>query len=487
MTLSHSWGKGHMMTLNKQSYHSLLQGITLSSLPPTFRDACSIARQLGVQYLWIDALCIFQDKDDLSDWSREASLMNKVYSHSYCNIVAADNRDSSQPIFRKRDPKSMSPPTTETLVQKGYLQCHTDETVSPGKYVIDYLGYLAPVKDAHINTRGWVMQERLLSPRALHFGEHQVYWECREKRASETNPDGLEIYGNGVPFKGLAKGPHGVLSWTQLVMAYSKCALSYSSDKLVAFSAIARSYATHLSDEYVAGMWRSRLHNDLLWLVSKITESDHTRYGTYTAPTWSWASINGTVWIPFESDRIEYRYNVDDYKLEYATEDKMGAIRAGWLRLSGQLRPLKLLRKISNEFASDKENIIWSLVIDNIEYDPHHYIAEQPGGLPLLVVHLDESPVDFGTENESGSLYCMLATHHLFNEVGDRCNMWDFLLFQLVDATRGTFRRIGLARTRTGDVGDPYPAGILVHGPSVQPRLLPCAAYEDGIHSIYVI
>jgi hypothetical protein len=155
------------------------------------------------------------------------------------------------------------------------------------------LGVLAPVKDAHINTRGWVMQERLLSPRALHFGEHQLYWECREKRASETNPDGLEIYGDGVPFKGLAKGPHGVLSWTQLVMAYSKCALSYPSDKLVAFSAIARSYATHLSDEYVAGMWRSRLHNDLLWLVSRITKSDHTRYGTYTAPTWSkWMIIS---------------------------------------------------------------------------------------------------------------------------------------------------------------------------------------------------
>ncbi|KAJ4130215.1 hypothetical protein NW768_007198 [Fusarium equiseti] len=381
----------------------------------------------------------------------------------------------------------MNSPTTEALVQKEHLQCRTDERVLPEKYVIDYLGYLTPVNDAHINTRGWVMQERLLSPRALHFGEHQVYWECREKRASETNPNGLEIYGNGVPFKGLAKGPPGVVSWTQLVMAYSKCALSFPSDKLVAFSAIARSYASYLPDEYIAGMWRNHLRNDLLWLAFANTESEHTRYKTYTAPTWSWASINGMVLVPFESDMVEYRYKVDDYKLEYATEDKMGAIRAGWLRLSGQLRPLKLLRKTSNEFASEEENIIWSLVIDNTEYDPSHYIAEEPGGLRLLVVHLDDSQVDIDAENESDSLYCMLATHHLCNEVGDKCNMWDFFLFQLVDATKGTFRRIGLARTRTGDVDNPYPAGKLVHGPSIPPTLLPCAAYEDGIHSIYVI
>jgi hypothetical protein len=29
--------------------------------------------------------------------------------------------------------------------------------------------------------RGWVFQERLLAPRVLHFGPHELWWECLEK------------------------------------------------------------------------------------------------------------------------------------------------------------------------------------------------------------------------------------------------------------------------------------------------------------------
>lgn len=477
MTLSHSWGKGHMMTLTKGSYNTLLQGIPISSLPPTFRDACSIAQRLGVQYLWIDALCIFQDKDDLSDWSREASLMYKVYSFSHCNIVAADNGNSSQPIFRKRDPKELNPPTTEALVQTGPLH----SSVPTERCIIDYLGYLKPVDDAHINTRGWVMQERFMSPRGLHFGTKQVYWECRQTIASETNPDGLEIYRDGIPFKRLTETSRAISSWPSLVMRYSECALSFPSDKLVAFSAIERLYASSLSDEYVAGMWRGQLRLHLLWKVDSSTMTEHTRYKTYTAPTWSWASIKGRVLMTaYDSDTVEYLYGVDDYKLEYATKDRMGAIRAGWLRLSGHLIKLKLLWK-----GPGRTNM-WSLVINNVEYGPLKHTGERTGGISASL-WLDKAPLDPNAETEGGSLYCMLTRHHLFDEVGDRCNMWDFLLFQLVDATRGTFRRIGVARTRTGDVDNPYLAGNLVHRPSEQPSLLPCAAYEDGFHSIYVI
>ena len=41
-----------------------------------------------------------------------------------------------------------------------------------------------------INRRGWVLQERLLSHRILHFGQ-QVFWECRQLLACETFPEGL--------------------------------------------------------------------------------------------------------------------------------------------------------------------------------------------------------------------------------------------------------------------------------------------------------
>lgn len=473
------------MTLNKKSHQSLVDGIPISSLPPTFRDACFVTQQLGVNYIWIDALCIFQDKDDLSDWSREASLMEKVYSNSYCNIVAAENRNSSEPLLRERNPKSLCPPTTETLLRKQNLhsQLNQDAALSE-KYIVDHLGYWAPVRDAHINTRGWVMQERFLSPRALQFGTHQVYWECRRSMASETNPDGHDIFGIARPFKALMKAPHGHYSWLRLVMGYSVCELTFPSDKLVAFSAIARLYASYLSDEYVAGMWRGSLQNDLLWWAFDSSyKNEPTRHKTYTAPTWSWASIKGEVFTAaYESDRMKYLYEVNDYKLEYVTDDIMGAIRSGWLRLSGQLHELQLLRETTDGGS------LWTLRIDNIVYT-REYTGRYGEGL-WLSVWLDEPQTDFAVENENGTLYCMPVRHHLFNEMGDQSNMWDLFLFHLVDTAQGNFRRIGMARIRTGDCDNPPFMEDLGGATSRFTQTgvaLPCAAYENGIHSIIVI
>jgi hypothetical protein len=329
------------------------------------------------------------------------------------------------------------------------------------------------------------MQERFLSPRALDFGAHQVYWECRESIALETNPDGLECFG-GVPFKALMNAPHGHHSWSKVVMMYSACALSFPTDKLVAVSALARLYASYLSDEYVAGMWHSCLQENLLWLAYGSDKDEPTRYEVYTAPTWSWASIKGEViTVSYEPDRVKYLYKVDDYKLEYVTEDKMGAVRSGWLRLSGHLKPLKLLRETET---------IWSLIIDNIEYDPRRYIDEETKDV-WSSVWLDEPQSDFNLENKKGTLYCMLARHHLFNETGEASNMWDFLLLQQVDDTHDTFRRIGMARTRTGNVKNPYPTNSLNQGASSRSvgiegsgtAALPWAANEGGVQSIYVI
>ena len=36
-----------------------------------------------------------------------------------------------------------------------------------------------------LSGRGWVLQERLLAPRTLHFGREQLFWECCECRHLE--------------------------------------------------------------------------------------------------------------------------------------------------------------------------------------------------------------------------------------------------------------------------------------------------------------
>lgn len=58
-----------------------LQGIVIAVLPQTFHDAVYIARQLGLRYLWVDALCILQDFSD--DWARGARIMGQYYKNAF--------------------------------------------------------------------------------------------------------------------------------------------------------------------------------------------------------------------------------------------------------------------------------------------------------------------------------------------------------------------------------------------------------------------
>lgn len=95
VTLSHRWGaypplepprlSRHTATSNTGwiSIKELQTGILQSSLPRTFRDALQIARHCEVRYIWIDCLCIVQDKDldgKNPEWDREAVKMGDIYA-----------------------------------------------------------------------------------------------------------------------------------------------------------------------------------------------------------------------------------------------------------------------------------------------------------------------------------------------------------------------------------------------------------------------
>ncbi|KAF7504026.1 hypothetical protein GJ744_002905 [Endocarpon pusillum] len=72
----------------------LQQGIALTSLPQTFRDAVVLTNNLLLQYLWIHSLCIIQDVADKSDWERECSTVSDIHNGSSVNIAASAVLDS---------------------------------------------------------------------------------------------------------------------------------------------------------------------------------------------------------------------------------------------------------------------------------------------------------------------------------------------------------------------------------------------------------
>jgi len=58
--LSHCWGTSQPLTTTRATLQERCAGITWGSLPRVFQDAISLTRDLGIEYIWIDSLCIIQ-------------------------------------------------------------------------------------------------------------------------------------------------------------------------------------------------------------------------------------------------------------------------------------------------------------------------------------------------------------------------------------------------------------------------------------------
>jgi hypothetical protein len=158
-----------------------------------------------------------------------------------------------------------------------------------------------------LNQRVWVIQERLLFPRILHFGENQLFWECSEREAWETFPDGTptnaQSFGDSMKYK--AKYPYGMLTrkaprptswdpnylgiWNSIISASSASQLTRSTDKLVAISGIARDMQRFIGNAYLGGLWAKHMVQQLLWRPKTSASGFED---VYQAPSWSWASLN---------------------------------------------------------------------------------------------------------------------------------------------------------------------------------------------------
>ncbi|KAH8746866.1 hypothetical protein F5882DRAFT_312155, partial [Hyaloscypha sp. PMI_1271] len=59
IALSHCWGE--YQPLRSTVATERIRKRKITHLPPTFQDAVTIIRALGIRFLWIDALCILQE------------------------------------------------------------------------------------------------------------------------------------------------------------------------------------------------------------------------------------------------------------------------------------------------------------------------------------------------------------------------------------------------------------------------------------------
>ena len=349
ISLSYRWGPNPSLLLLTSTIAGFLLGNRVDQLPRTFRELVTVARHLSVRYVWIDALCIMQDST--ADWDAEAPTMRMVYTNSLCNIAASASSDENGGLFRSRDPSSIR---TVHAFSQG-----TDSRMRKF-HCIERDYWDRNIHTGPLHKRGWVFQERHLSCRVLYFADRQVLFECFEDAKCESFPSGIPHH---VSDKGLdplwqlaAQGEQQSLSsprgdvlishpvyliWRDLVKKYAHCSFTKPADKLPAFAGIAKLFQEITGDEYVGGLWRSRLLEGLDWRVYEPRlEASHG----YRAPSWSWGSLEGPFKPGVSGCHLQPLVSLVDVQVRPRGSDPMGSLVGGHVTLRGPLTQAQLWR-----------------------------------------------------------------------------------------------------------------------------------------------
>ncbi|KIM94457.1 hypothetical protein OIDMADRAFT_77980, partial [Oidiodendron maius Zn] len=297
-TLSYCWGRNpRHLTLTTNNIDALRRGFKTSHLAKTFREAIQVAQLLGLHLLWIDALCILQSGDGhVEDWQNHLVEMAEIYANCVLNIAVDHGESAEAGCFVSRDGDSIRPCIFDISLLAHRTMNTYPELEQPHPldtyHVIDKRFWSDLLSENPLISRGWVHQERLLSPRILHFGKKQLAWECKGLLACETfhTEQKYIIPGGRIPFSfnGSTSG-----RWYKVVEAYSATSLTNLQDKLPAIAGIAKRVAIERSAKYAAGMFLSDFPESLLWYYN-----DGPLGGVvtpYRAPSWSWASREGKV------------------------------------------------------------------------------------------------------------------------------------------------------------------------------------------------
>jgi hypothetical protein len=168
-TLSHCWGHQQRCTTTCENFEERKIGIPWNEIPKTFQDSIIYCLKLGIRYLWVDALCIIQN--DTHDWEVESSKMAAIYQNSFITLAATAARSDSDGCF-------MDTPNIRAEYELSALEESEPILVREKLHHWEPAQTEASMQRDPLLTRGWVFQERMLSPRTVHFCNRELVWEC---------------------------------------------------------------------------------------------------------------------------------------------------------------------------------------------------------------------------------------------------------------------------------------------------------------------
>ncbi len=357
--LSHCWGPSGIPVESKamsQSIPALPKKLSHGSLARNFQHAIDVAYKLGFAYLWIDALCIFQDSS--SDWEKEAAKMGGIYGSAALTIAIQCSPDAHHGCFAN----------INTFPSGTYQATSTLRSGLTSTLRFDIPEENDSIRHGNLMRRAWCMQEHILSPRVLHYTKNGIIWECRQGCWNERSKARRATIGCSSGLHLATKRPTVPDEWYEIIEDYTARSLSYRSDVLPAISAIARAIGWQTGHRYLAGIWVEDLAFGLSWTSGgDIPEPIWTEDGllegavkrptsntpsnpfgiglTINLPSWSWAAHKFQVNHDIENRAYaQPTLQLINSQITYASSDPYAGIRNAVLRVKAPVGTATLIR-----------------------------------------------------------------------------------------------------------------------------------------------
>jgi hypothetical protein len=416
IALSHCWGvERPPPRTTKSNLEEMKRGLSLADLPQKFQDAITVARAFGIKYVWIDSLCIIQDSFD--DWVSESARMGQIYSDSLLVLAAAAGDDSYSGFF-SGNRQNIKQAKVSYCDQGNNDSClYVRAAPLPHQFTRSHTRYSEP--PPRLSTRGWTLQESLLAPRTLLYGEEEMSWECIETSQCECRLSSAGrdyIHACKVAFRRLLLRTGDFFdSWTEVVETYTRRKLSFMSDRLPAISGIAAAIHSSASGNYLAGQWSNFLLRGMAWFTDS-TERFYNgwsirysslRHDRYYAPSWSWASVTGPVSFWAHSDPI-LEVELEEIDFEPQSGNPYGPAKRSSIIMSGRLTPVTVKKVFFREDLQRR-------MVSGFRV----FIANQPPNFPNKLDYLGNPDVSEENYYSDDELYYLLFLYRFSQDRPD--------------------------------------------------------------------
>ncbi|KAI4682799.1 uncharacterized protein J4E84_007264 [Alternaria hordeiaustralica] len=303
--VSYVWGDTGMM-----DYRTKIENIQsrrksgglaaiIRKLPKALAQSIRLVHDLGIKYVWIDALCIVQDSSH--SWNLNARAMHLIYGNAMLTICAADGESQTGLLALDEDQRPQQ--QIGVYAEGVHLILHQPPEIS--------------IQTSKWNKRAWTFQERLLSKRCLIFTRGQIYFQCRSTGMSE------DIFADGkgrgwsldlvqAPLQMLTElKQRGMWFYAHCVYLYTLRELYEPLDILAAFSGMCKLMEGTMQAPFAFGLPTSHFDLALLWepvdllaLLDYKRVSEEPKYKDIKFPSWSWCG--------WKSDGIQYKPQMVD-------------------------------------------------------------------------------------------------------------------------------------------------------------------------------